>query len=321
VGKILIDNIDQNYDAWIAQKRTRAIGSGDIATICGANPYQTALKLWAVKTGREDPDPENDHMFWGKMQEKPIAELTSRRLNLIMEYGNKLFAHDNLEWARATPDFFATSNDWNMSAASAFEFADIPAPGEQVIVECKNVSYRAGRYWLQDTPLAPRLQVLWQMGIVGNIKSAVIAPLIGGDIIEGFAPRFVQYDQAIFDQLLEQADKFMWHLNNDVPPAPADGDQKLLEKLQPTTEKEVVIEDPEIERKIHTYLVTEAERKELDDKVKELKAQENTLKLQVRAAMNGATYATCGGHRIKAKLIEIEPFQNKGSKYTKITID
>lgn len=321
MGKVLIQDIERNYEAWIAQKRTKSIGSGDISTICGANQYQTPLKLWAVKTGREDPDPENDAMWWGKKQEQPIAELAARRLKLRLVYGNILYAHDALDWARATPDYFATSDDWNMSAASAFEFADIPAPEEKIIVECKNVSYRAGRHWLMDTPLAPRLQVMWQMGIVGGIKSAVIAPLIGGDIQEGFAPRFVQFDQAIFEQLLGKAERFMWHLEKDVPPAPVDGDAELLEKLQPTTERQVDIEDIDVHRKILTYFTVSGERKELADKVKEMEAEEKTIKLQVKAAMQGASVARCHGHVVTVKEIEVKEHVRKASSYTKITID
>jgi putative phage-type endonuclease len=316
MGKVLIENIDQNYEAWIAQKRTKSIGSGDIATICGANDYQTPLKLWAIKTGREDPDPENDHMFWGKLMEAPIAALAARRLSLKLQYANTLYAHDDHEWARATPDYFG-----NLDPAKAFTSElELDDPTAQVIVECKNVSWRARQAWEDATPLYPTFQVIWQMGIHGRIKSAVIAPLIGGDIIEGFTPRVVKFDDRIFAQMFEQAEKFKWHLDHDVPPAATTGDGKLLNKLiGDLQEKSVDLQEAEVAKAYEAKDYAE-QRKELEAKVKELKEREESLKLQIRQAMGQANRAKAGQYTVNVSKIPVRSFTVAARVDTRITI-
>lgn len=316
MGKVLIGNINENMDAWIEQKRTKSIGSGDIATICGANDYQTPLKLWAIKTGREDPDPENDHMFWGKMMEAPIAALAARRLSLNLSYGNQLYAHDEYEWARATPDYFGTIQQ----GAQVSPELELEDPTAVMIVECKNVSWRARQAWEDATPLYPTFQVIWQMGIVGNIKSAVIAPLIGGDIIEGFTPRVVKFDENVFAQMFEQAEKFKWHMDHDVPPAATTGDGKLVDKLIGEL-KEQVVELPEAEVAM-AYQAKDfgAQRSELEAQVKELKDKEQALKLQIRQAMGQANRAKAGQYTVNVSKRNVKAYPVAARVDTIITI-
>lgn len=321
MGKILIIDIDKNPEAWVAQKYTKQVGSGDIAAICGADDYCTALKKWAVKTGKEPPDPENDHMWWGKIQEKPIAELAARRLALDLQYGNCLFAHDDLDWARATPDYFAHSKDWTTTAAAAGEnWVELPYCEDQVIVECKNVSWRARRKWESDTPLAPRLQVMWQMGVLGHIKHALIAPLIGGDIIEGFLPRFVQFDAAIFSQMMEQAEKFKWHMDNDVPPPPTTGDAKLLDKIIGPLKEQTVQLGDECRPLVASALEYSEQRKTLEAEAKELKGKEEDCKLKLRQAMGSASRAECGFNEIEVIKRNVGAYEAKARTDTIIKI-
>ncbi len=312
--KVLMDNVLENESQWIAQK-VNTIGSGDIACIAGADRFKTPLKLWAVKTCREAPDPENDHMWWGKLMEAPIAQLCKRKLGLEIEYGNKLYGHDTVEWATATPDYFARGFE-----ASPDPFSDgAPSATDQMILECKNVSWRGKQFWAEETPLAPRIQVMWQMGVAG-INRSVIAPLIGGDH-ESFEARYVQFDSRIFDQLLQLADKFMWHVKKDVPPPPtAASDAKVIDKIFPKLEDRGIDLPTEFVPEIQVLKTTAAERKELESKARKLEDEEKIIKSRLRLAMGGVKKAICGPYSIGCAMVTCKDKFTPGYTYSRVTI-
>lgn len=311
--KVLIDDITKNHEAWIAQKRD-TIGSGDIACIAGADKFRTPLKLWAVKTRREPPDPENDHMWFGRVMERPIAELCERKLDLEIQYANKLYGHDCVPFATATPDYFARQTHRSINP----EIGEEPI-GPVSILECKNVSYRSRQYWQDDTPLAPRIQVMWQMGIT-NIQQAIIAPLIGGDH-EGFEARYVQFDSRIFDSLLALADKFMWHVKNDTPPPPsAAEDSKIIDKIWPVLDERTIELPEELAPEIETIKMMAAERKELESKARELEEAEKLTKNRIRLAMGGAKKAVCGPYSVGLSIINVKEKITKPYTYGRVTI-
>ena len=312
--KVLMDNILENEAAWIAQKQN-TIGSGDIACIAGADRFRTPLKLWAVKTRRELPDRENDHMWWGKIMERPIAELCKRKLALDIMYGNTLYGHDNITWATATPDYFATETitPVDSSADSASKI------GEKLILECKNVSFRGRQYWEDDTPLAPRIQVMWQMGIAG-IARAVIAPLIGGDH-EQFCARYVQYDSRIMDQLLQLADKFMWHVKKDVPPPPQSAaDSKIIDRIWPTLEDRSMQLPGEFAIEITDLKAWGVERKALESQARGLEEKEKLVKNRIRLAMGGLKKAQCGAYSVSCAIVNLKEKVSKPYSYARVTI-
>jgi len=312
--KILINNILNNEEAWIKQK-VNSIGSGDIACIAGADRFKTPLKLWAIKTRREPPDPENDHMWWGKQMEGPIAQLCKRKLDLDIEYGNQLFGHDSIPWATATPDYFATG------LSVPFEnVVGVPAPvGEKMILECKNVSFRGRQFWMDDTPLAPRIQVMWQMGIAG-INRAVIAPLIGGDH-EAFEARYVRYDSRIMDQLLQLADRFMWHVKKDIPPAAQSADDsKIIDKIWPILRDELIPLPDDFSLDLEKAKKMSEERKDLESRARHLEEEEKIIKNKARLLMNGARKASCGDFTVSVSTVSMKEKISKAYTYSRVTI-
>ena len=312
--KILIDNILNNEEAWIKQK-VNSIGSGDIACIAGADRFKTPLKLWAIKTRREPPDSENDHMWWGKQMEGPIAQLCKRKLDLDIEYGNQLFGHDSIPWATATPDYFATG------LSVPFEnVVGVPAPiGERMILECKNVSFRGRQFWMDDTPLAPRIQVMWQMGIAG-INRAVIAPLIGGDH-EAFEARYVRYDARIMDQLLQLADQFMWHVQKDVPPAAQTAaDSKVIDKIWPELEDRLMPLPDDFAAELEEAKRLSDKRKVFESEARKLEEQEKIIKNKARLLMSGAKKAECGKYTVSVSMANVKEKITKAYSYARVTI-
>jgi predicted phage-related endonuclease len=328
MAKVILADIKTNHDAWVAQKACAehpTIGSGDIASICGADDYRSALRTWAIKKGREAPDPANDHMLFGQAMEPVIAGITERKLGVKLRYGNTLYAHDDYDWARATPDYFAESPDWDstsmlMSELNADHQTVYSGVVPEMICEIKNVGFRSRDKWIGGTPLAPQFQTMWQMGVTGH-RSAIIAPLIGGDIGEGFIPRFMTFDEKIFAQIFELASKFMWHLEKDIPPAPGKADLKLVERLIGSIEDSelVVIPDQHVEM-IAEWKMLKERKSLIDSTSRELEKEEKFLRAKIRAMMGKAAQARCGKFGLKAKLCTRVGYVAKPTEWVELQV-
>lgn len=289
--KVLIHDITQEREAWIKSKQYH-IGSGDIATIVGANRFCTPLKLWARKLGKEPREEENEHMWWGNQMERPIAELCARRLGMKVEYGNTLFCHDELDWAVATPDYFA-SGEVQPPNGTIDPLIESLKSAKRVIFECKNVGYHMKREWDFATPLSPRIQVMWQLGVTG-LDRGIVAPLIGGDIDE-FSPRWVEFDANIFGQLVELAEKFIWHLGNDTPPAAQADDSRIVERIVGDIQDKTVELEEDSYEALTQYLELKKAESAANKAAKEAKDQADALKNNMLLKIGGAKKAVCKG--------------------------
>ena len=79
--KVLLENIHLQRDEWL-KLRKNYIGSSEIGTICGLNPYSSPLQLWRYKTGRDSPREDNDFLWLGRRMEPVIGELFEKRTGL-----------------------------------------------------------------------------------------------------------------------------------------------------------------------------------------------------------------------------------------------
>ena len=287
MGRILIDDITANHDAWIAQKGD-TIGSGDIGVICGLSPYQTPLGLWAVKTRREAPSPDNVYMAHGRAMEPVIAALYARELDLELEYGNRLYAHDDEDWAVATPDYFARTAEDETDR----------------ILECKNVGHRSTRHWDDETPLWVELQVHWQMGIVGTPR-AIVAPLLGGDP-GNLAPRYMEYNPHLFEQIMELCTRFRWHIQKDVPPPPEGQDVKLVQRIVGELRAETVVLPDELLPVAQAYAALSDQMTLLNSQRKELEEERDKLKARLLLALGGAAQGSVGAYQLKSTQVTVK---------------
>ena len=93
----LVKTNDLSRDEWLEVRKT-GIGSSDAAAAVGLNPYQSALELWLVKTGRAeglptvDPKDDSQPMYWGTLLEPIVAAHYTkktgnrvRRINAVLD--------------------------------------------------------------------------------------------------------------------------------------------------------------------------------------------------------------------------------------------
>lgn len=235
--------------------RSKGIGSSEISTVMGLNPFQSPLELWAEKTLRMPPAPENEHMFLGRLMEPVIADLFEKKIKdpdtVSLFYANAhLFKLDSEEFgfALATPDYFYVN----------------PQGGLE-IVEIKNTSFHNLKKWEDGIPQSAHCQIIWQMGVLGHEHGKLVA-LVGGDPTKLFIKE-VDFCSKIWNQMLESATEFMDCVKKDIPPKVQGSDLELLRKLNPITDKVEEFTSPE---EIENYAKVYSDYKRASDKIKEL---------------------------------------------------
>lgn len=297
MARILIEDITANEDQWLAQK-FKTIGSGDIASICGVG-FMTPLELWAVKTGREKPPAETLRMWWGREIETSVGRLCSKKLGVPVRKNQCLYGHESIPWGTATPDFFA----------------DFPT--EPAIVEVKNINanYQA---WKEDTPLPPRLQVIWQLGVCG-LSSGMVAPLCGGDV-DGFTPRGVEYDERLFGQVFELADRFWNHVANDSPPAPTGEDRRLVERLIGEISDIDTILPHDMMDTCKAYEQANTALSVANANIKTLENERDRLRALIRIAMGKASRAVCGPYIVNVSEVNVREKVTSAYSYQRFSI-
>lgn len=184
----------------LAVRATR-IGSSEIATIAGLNPFQAPIDLWQHKMGLETP-PRTDELeesaAWGHTLEPVIAQWYAKTCQVELVPCGTLVC-EAYPWACATPDRL---------------WADLSRG-----VEIKNVGARVAWHWTPESPPGYVLaQVHWQMLCTGLRQWDVCAS------IAGLSPVIypVERDDAFLAKLVQSGIDFQTMIANDSPP-PVDG--------------------------------------------------------------------------------------------------
>jgi putative phage-type endonuclease len=65
------------------EKRKTCLGSSDMASVLGINPWKSAYAVWAEKRGIADPEPENEAMALGNLIEPAVLKFAQDSLGPI----------------------------------------------------------------------------------------------------------------------------------------------------------------------------------------------------------------------------------------------
>ncbi len=308
-GIVVLEDVKHNREKWL-QLKEKTIGSSDIVTVCGLNPYKSRLELWAEKTGRMGSDSENEYMRLGTYMEPFIGEMFGRKNEVDVLPANALYRHKKLDWAVASPDFFQVARRGD----------DGSVTGIDSVVECKNVNIRAAHQWEDgNVPNYAHMQVIWQLGVLG-LPVGNIAALVGASPDMFFTPR-IEFSQELFDQMLDMANNFLDLLRRDVPPGARAEDVKLLEKMRPFEEREVDLTNSDEAMALlgKWYHVSEQE-KVFSKQGDEFKKHRKDYEARLLQLMAGANKAKLGEVTVTAKTINRAAYECKASNYLKVTI-
>ena len=183
----------KSHDEWL-RSREQGIGSSEVATVLGVNPYDTPYQLWLRKTGRAQAvEKEGFLLKAGHYLEDAISRFCADEagLEVVKSSAAEFVVVDKEKpFLRVSPDRYAFPVDAKHTAEN------------KTIIECKSTQKpvdpdNMSRYWFT--------QVMYQMRVT-RIGSAHVAWLVQG---REFGYKRLTYD-ADFAQFLEEEVERFW---------------------------------------------------------------------------------------------------------------
>ena len=238
-----------------AEERRKYIGGSDIAAIMGQSRWKTPYRLWAEKTGKiEIPDLSNNPAVeMGTRLEQFVAELFSEKTNKQVRRQSKMYTHKDYPFLAAHVDRLITGTD--------------------ELLECKTCSAYKLEEWENKIPKEYILQVIWYLGITGR-KRGWIACLIGG---QKFDYKVIEFDEELFNLMVEKAVKFWDMVQNNVPPVILPEDGETLGEVF-SEHSEDLIENNDINERV-AYV------KELEMHIDDMKKEVEEIKTELKATI------------------------------------
>lgn len=201
-------------DEWLKERRN-GIGGSDIVRI-----IDRPFPVWANKMGLDFDrnDDETDAMWLGNVLEDHIVQWLRNEFPVLGITGYKdkmLYAHDEYDWARYTPDGRATKSITN----------DI-----HYVLECKYVGAGMRKNWVDGIPQYVQDQVQWGMFVMGY-PMALVGAVVGGERKYGWVER----DEKRIKFLFDVGQEFWGLVQSETPPA-VDGSEQtsdLISRMNP----------------------------------------------------------------------------------------
>lgn len=178
----------KDHQEWL-KYRGSGIGSSEVATIVGLNPFETPYQLWRRKMGIDAPIEENFAMRAGHILEPAVAKFwedaTGREVDLSSE-GDWLIVDDAKPFLRVSPDRLYWLDDTHTATG---------------ILECKTTQKTIDA---DDLPKHWFCQVQYQLG-VARIEQGSIGWLTQG---REFGYQDLRLVTDFFEWLIDEVERF-----------------------------------------------------------------------------------------------------------------
>lgn len=172
-------------EEWLALRKT-GIGGSDAGTVCGINPYSSAMKLFYDKTGKEVEEQENEAMRQGHDLENYVAQRFTEATGLKVRRSNYMYRNTEYPFMIADVDRLVV--------------------GEDAGLECKTASaYQADKWKDGDIPLHYMLQCYHYMAVTGKRTWYIAAVILGKE----FVYHKLEWDNELIESLIH-AEKRFW---------------------------------------------------------------------------------------------------------------
>ena len=243
---------------WLADRQF-GIGSSEVATILGLNPWETPLQLWRRKKGIDPPKAENFAMKAGHYLEDAVSKFYADETGkdiIKASAGDWLIVNKEKEFLRVSPD----RTYWIPGRPKSDR--------NKGIVECKTTQMEVDR---DNPPQHWFCQLQYQLG-VAELEQGALAWLTMG---REFGYRDFTFDKEFYDWMVEEVEKF-WTDNivGNVEPDPVNVEDVLLRNPRHLPGKLVEADADIIEackqlKEIKEELSDlDSRKKELEDKIK-----------------------------------------------------
>ena len=286
--------------------RQKGVGGSDIASICGINPWHSALACYYDKT-EKIPELEAENLpaelgiflepFIAVKFEKWLKE--NEDIDIVIMKAPYIFQHPTNKIALANLDghFFH------------------PLKNEDVIVEYKTTSERNYTNWIDENiPDYYYLQIQWYL-YVTDCKTCYLATLVGNN---KFIVTVIERNDEVIEQINVKVDEFWKNfIEKKVAPAP-DGSasaKEILNLMYKDVEvgKEITIEEPEFIGYMEAV-------SSIKSKAKDLKKDLEQYQQWIKEKMGTAETGFCGEWKITWKEQQKKEHLVKASKFRVLRI-
>lgn len=259
----LVTTSSADRQTWLIERR-RGLGASDVAAIFGVSRWASPWDVWAEKTGRVQPEPENAAMLRGRVLEDGIAGLWAAHLPAdepIRLRRAGLMKHRVHGMLMATVD--------RLSVCRA----------GRCVTEIKS-SVDLSDWQGDEVPVEYQLQVQQQLLVTGRDHAHVV---VLGPRFE-VADRVIDRDQVLIDQMVGQL--VNWWRNHIVdgtePPATATAADGLA-RLYGDPDPDAICDLPS------DLFTAVDEIRRLDAQAKDLTTQADDLRARIKQTAGNAT--------------------------------
>jgi putative phage-type endonuclease len=254
--------------------RESGIGSSEVATIVGLNPWETPYQLWRRKIGLDAPKQENFAMKAGHYLEDAVAQFwhdeTGRDI-IKASAGDWIIRDNDRPFLQVSPD-------------RTFWLGESRSPSDKGILECKTTQMSIDG---DDLPKHWFCQVMYQLGVAGYTQGS-IAWLCSG---REFGYKNLDFVPDFYGWLIEEVERF-WvdNVQGHKEPEPTNVSDILL-KFNRHTDGKIVETSEEI---FEVYQNLKEVRRELDA----IEARKTELEDKIKLAFGDAEGLSFGGQTI-----------------------
>lgn len=243
----------KDRQAWL-KDRESGIGSSEVGTILGLNPWETPLQLWRRKKGIDLPKPENFAMKAGHYLEDAVSKFYSDETGkeiIKASAGDWLIVNNEKSFLRVSPD----RTYWIPGRPKSER--------NKGIVECKTTQMEVDA---DNPPQHWFAQLQYQLG-VAELEQGALAWLTMG---RSFGYRDFTFDKEFYEWMVEEVEKF-WRDNivGNVEPDPVNVEDVILRNPRHTPGK-MIEADAEIIEACRQLKELKCEAKDIEQQAKEL---------------------------------------------------
>lgn len=261
----------KTHEEWLLH-RNSGIGSSEVATILGLNPFETPYQLWRRKRGMDAPIGENFAMRAGHYLEDAVSrfysDATGREI-IKSSAGDWIIADKTRPYLRVSPD-------------RTYWLDGMPHNRQNKgIVECKTTQMHID---VDNVPQHWFCQLQYQLGVSGY-PCGSIAWLTAG---REFGYIDIDFDKDFFAYLVDAVDEF-WKTNvlGGVEPVSYNSSDVLLRYPKQTSGKEVIA-DQVLYEQIRELTSTK-------DEISRLSGIKTALEEKIKLTMGDAEMMTYEG--------------------------
>jgi len=186
------------HQEWLEQRKL-GIGSSEVGTILGVNPWETPYQLWRRKLGIDPPVQENDAMRWGHYLEDAISQMFQHETGKTVikaSAGDWLAVDKKRDYLRVSPD-------------RTYWIGDSRSASAKGIVECKSTALKVDADDPDSIPKSWFTQLMYQIGVIGY-EEGYLAWLVLTN--RSFGTMRVEHNNDFYAFMVDKIDTF-WNEN------------------------------------------------------------------------------------------------------------